>query len=57
MVKIKPNDDNIIVMFVSDDDVCHVVDHFDTSHFPYRSRTPTPILVSVDIGTTPYHSL
>ena len=57
MVKLKPNDDNVIVMLDSDDDVCHVVDFSDTSYFPCRTRTPTPILIFVDIVKTAYNPL
>ena len=48
-VKIEPNDDNVLVLLDSCDDVCHVVDFSDTSPFPCRIRTFTLVLDFVDI--------
>ena len=52
-VKVEPSDDTILLLSDSDGDVCPVVDLFDTSHFPFRTRTPTPPLHSADVHNTP----
>ena len=36
-VKIEPSN-NDLVLLDSDDDVCLVVDHFNTSYFPYKTN-------------------
>ena len=45
-IKIEPSDDDFLVLLDSNEDVCHVVDHSDTSHFPYKTKGPsTPAVV------------
>ena len=48
-VKIKPSDDDILVLLDSDEYVCHVVDLSDTSSFLYKTTPSNPVLVSVDV--------
>ena len=40
-VKIEPSDDIVLIFLDSKYDVCPVLDHFDISHFYFRTRTPT----------------
>ena len=55
-VKIEPNDDDILVLLDSDEEVCHDVDLFDTSHFSYKTMSSNPVLVFVDVDKTPHNS-
>ena len=55
-VKIKPSDDDILVLLDSDEYVCHVVDLSDTSSFLYKTTPSNPVLVSVDVDKTPHNS-
>jgi len=48
-VKIEPNDDDVYVLLDSDEKVCHVVDLSNTSHFPSRTKSSNPVLVSMDV--------
>ena len=55
-VKIEPSDNDVLVLLDSDEDVCHVVDLSDTSHFPYKPRSSNLVLVSVDVDKNPHNS-
>ena len=55
-VKIEPSDDDVFILFDSAEEVCHVVDFSDTSHFPYKTKLSNPDLVSVDVDKTPHNS-
>lgn len=48
-IKIKPNEDVVLLLLNSDDDVCHFVDLFDTSPFAFRTTIPTPSLLSTNV--------
>lgn len=56
-VNIERTDGNVLVLSDSNDDVCYVVDLYNTSYFLCRTRTPTFILVYVDINKIPYSLL
>lgn len=49
-IKIKPNDNNVLVMLDSDDDVCHVAEFSYTSSFPCRIGILTLVLDSIDVN-------
>ena len=55
-VNIEPNDDDVLVLLDLDEDVCHVVDLFDTSYFPCKTKPSNLVLVSVDVDRTPHNS-
>ena len=55
-VKIESSDDDVLVLLDSDEDVCHVVDLSDISHFLYKPRSSNPVLVFVDVDKTPHSS-
>jgi hypothetical protein len=55
-VKIEPSDDDVLVLLDSDEYVSPVVDLSDTSFFPYKPRSPNPVLVSMDVDKTPHSS-
>ena len=54
-VKIEPNDDDVLVLLDSDEEVCPVVDFFYTSHFPYKTKHSNPVLVFIDFDRTPHN--
>jgi hypothetical protein len=56
IVKIEPNDDDVFVLLDSDEEVYHVVDLSNTSHFPSKIKSSNPVLVSVDVDKTPHNS-
>ena len=41
-VKLEPNDDNVLVLSDSGDDICAAVDLSDISPFPFKSKNSTP---------------
>ena len=43
-IKIGPNDDGVIVLLDSDEDVCHGVNLSDTSYFPYKTKPSNPVV-------------
>lgn len=55
-IKIDLSGENNIVLADSDDEICPTIDLFNTSHFPYRARTLTPLLFYVDVDKTYYSS-
>ena len=55
-VKIEPSEDDVLVLLDSDEDVCPIVDLFDTSHFLHKTKPLNPVLVSVDVDRTPHNS-
>lgn len=57
IVKSKPCDENIIFLLEFDDDGCVATDFFNTSHFPYRTKTPTPINKYVNADKSPCNPL
>jgi hypothetical protein len=56
IVKIEPSDDNVLVLLDSDEEICLVVDLSDTSHFSYKIKPSSPVLVYVDVDKTPHNS-
>ena len=52
-IKIELNDDNVLMLLVSYDEVCHVVDISNSSHFSYSTRTFTPHSFIVDVDKNP----
>ena len=55
-VKIEPNEDDVLVLLDSDEEVYLIVDLSDTSHFPHKTKPSNPILVYVDVDRTPHNS-
>ena len=55
-VKIEPSDDDVLVLLDSGEEVCLVVNHFDTSLFSYKTKPSNTVLVFVDIDKTPHNS-
>ena len=54
-VNIEPSDNVVLVLLVLDEDVCHIVNFFDTSQFLYNTKPSDPVLVFVDIDKTLYN--
>ena len=43
--KIEHNDDNILMLSILDNNGCHIVNHYDTSHLSFRVGLPFHFLV------------
>ena len=57
IVKLEPIEDNVYVLFDSNDEICLAVIISYTSSFPIRNITPTPSKVLVDVDKTPFSPL
>lgn len=57
IVKIKPSDYDVLMPLDLDDDVCHVIDLYDTSRAHYRTTISYSILISMNIDKIPYNPL
>lgn len=56
-MKLEPNEDGVLVLPDSEDDICIAVDLFDISPFHLRSTTPTSSKILVDVDRYPYNPL
>lgn len=56
-IKLESINNSVLVLFNSIGEVCPIIDLLDTSLFPFRSVTPTPSRVSVNIHKSPYNPL
>ena len=54
-IKIESSGDDVLVLLDSYEDVCHVVDHSDTTHFPYKNKPSNLVLVSMDVDRFPHN--
>ena len=56
-VKREPNDDDVLMLLNLDDDICSIIDSFDTSYILYNSKSSNPIFVFLDVNKISYNLL